>query len=124
MERARNCTALILLFLSSYALHLARALANYHLSFRNIYQYLDDCYVQGRAPPLPQLLLQLDSAEISLALPGPVWIAHPISYALGVVLGRWYVATSWATRRVIPSTIARVRRTVDAKLWHFEDLVK
>jgi len=59
-------------------------------SFRNIYQYLDDCWVQAVTPRLPQLLLQLDSAEVSLALPGPVWLAHPLSYAMGVVVGRWY----------------------------------
>ncbi|TKA79835.1 hypothetical protein B0A55_02783 [Friedmanniomyces simplex] len=58
--------------------------------FRNIYQYLDDCWVQGQAPRLPQLLLQLHSAEVSLALPGPVWLAHPVSYAMGVVVGQWW----------------------------------
>lgn len=46
--------------------------------------------MQGRSPSLPQLLLQLDSAEVSLALPGPIWLAHLLSYALGVVIGRWY----------------------------------
>lgn len=60
------------------------------VSFRNLYQYLDDCWLQGQQPALPQLLLQLDSAEVSLALPGPAWLAHPISYAVGVVVGRWY----------------------------------
>lgn len=59
-------------------------------SFRNIYQYLDDCWAQGVAPSLPQLLIQLDSAEISLALPGPAWLSHPLSYVMGVVIGRWY----------------------------------
>lgn len=57
--------------------------------FRNIYSYLDDCYNQNVAPSLPQLLLFLDSAEISLAFPGPAWIARPASYAFGVVMGRW-----------------------------------
>ncbi|EME47294.1 hypothetical protein DOTSEDRAFT_69283 [Dothistroma septosporum NZE10] len=57
--------------------------------FRNIYSYLDDCYLQGASPSLPQLLLFLDSAEISLALPGPAWLAQKASYALGVVVGRW-----------------------------------
>ncbi|KAK0842655.1 hypothetical protein LTR91_025169 [Friedmanniomyces endolithicus] len=58
--------------------------------FRNIYQYLDDCWVQGQAPRLPQLLLILHSAEVSLALPGPAWLALPISYAMGVVIGLWW----------------------------------
>ncbi|KAI5367963.1 Putative rmlC-like cupin domain superfamily, rmlC-like jelly roll protein [Septoria linicola] len=57
--------------------------------FRNIYSYLDDCYVQGVSPKLPQLLLFLDSAEVSLALPGPASIAKPVSWLLGVVVGRW-----------------------------------
>lgn len=60
------------------------------MSFRNIYQYLDDCWVQGRSPSLPQVLIFLDSAEVSLALPGPVTVAHPLSYAFDVVVGRWY----------------------------------
>ena len=59
-------------------------------SFRNIYQYLDDCWVQGQEPRLPQLLLILHSAEVSLALPGPAWLALPISYAMGVVIGLWW----------------------------------
>ena len=57
--------------------------------FRNIYSYLDDCYVQGRSPSLPQLLIFLDSAETSLAFPGPGWIAKPASWVFGVVVGRW-----------------------------------
>jgi hypothetical protein len=56
-------------------------------SFRNIYQYLDDCYIQGVSPSLPQLLILLHSAEVSLAFPGPGWIARPLSYAFGVVVG-------------------------------------
>jgi hypothetical protein len=36
-------------------------------SFRKIYTNLDDCYVQNVEPSLPQLLLMLDSAEVSLA---------------------------------------------------------
>lgn len=58
--------------------------------FRNIYSYLDDCYTQNVSPSLPQLLLMLDSAEISMAFPGPPWLAHPASYAFGVVVGRWF----------------------------------
>ncbi|KAF7187692.1 putative oxidoreductase patJ [Pseudocercospora fuligena] len=58
--------------------------------FRNIYSYLDDCYLQDVSPSLPQLLLMLDSAEISLALPGPGWVARPLSWILGVVVGRWF----------------------------------
>lgn len=58
--------------------------------FRNIYSYLDDCYTQNVSPSLPQLLLMLDSAEISMAFPGPSWLAHPVSYAFGVAIGRWF----------------------------------
>ena len=58
-------------------------------SFRNIYQYLDDCYIQGKSPALPQLLLQLHNAEISMAFPGPQWLAHPLSYVFGLVIGVW-----------------------------------
>ncbi|KAF2720729.1 hypothetical protein K431DRAFT_225703 [Polychaeton citri CBS 116435] len=57
--------------------------------FRNLYSYLEDCHQQKVAPSLPQLLLFLDSAEVSLAFPGPGWIARPLSYAFGVVVGRW-----------------------------------
>ncbi|KAK4561769.1 hypothetical protein LTR86_004448 [Recurvomyces mirabilis] len=55
--------------------------------FRNIYQYLDDCYFQNVSPSLPQLLLQLHSAEISMAFPGPTWLAHPLSYIFGLIVG-------------------------------------
>lgn len=58
--------------------------------FRNIYSYLEDTAVQGIAPSLPQLLLFLDYAETSLAIPGPGWIMRPVSWALGVVVGRWF----------------------------------
>lgn len=57
--------------------------------FRNIYSYLDDCYLQNVSPSLPQLLMMLDSAEISMAFPGPAVIARPASYVFGVVFGRW-----------------------------------
>jgi len=57
--------------------------------FRNLYSYLDDCEKQNVAPSLPQLLLFLDSAEVSLAFPGPQILVHWASYALGVVVGRW-----------------------------------
>lgn len=60
-------------------------------SFRNIYTYLDDCYMQNVEPSLPQLLLMLDSGEVSLAFPwGPDWLMRKVSYAFGVVVGRWY----------------------------------
>ena len=33
----------------------------------------------------------LDSAEISLAFPwGPDWLMRAVSYAMGVVVGRWF----------------------------------
>lgn len=60
-------------------------------SFRNIYTYLDDCYIQGVSPSLPQLLLMLDNAEMSLAFPwGPDWLMRGVSYSMGVVVGRWF----------------------------------
>nr|OQO21473.1 hypothetical protein B0A51_08852 [Rachicladosporium sp. CCFEE 5018] len=58
--------------------------------FRNIYTYLDDCYLQNVEPSLPQLLLMLQSAEVSLAFPGPAWLMRQVSYAMGVVVGQWY----------------------------------
>jgi hypothetical protein len=57
--------------------------------FRNLYSYLDDCQMQRVEPSLPQLLLFLDAAEVSLALPGPQWIMRWVSWGLGVVVGRW-----------------------------------
>jgi hypothetical protein len=60
-------------------------------SFRNIYTYLDDCYMQDVEPSLPQLLMMLDSAEVSMAFAwGPDWLMRSVSYAFGVVVGRWY----------------------------------
>lgn len=56
--------------------------------FRNIYTYLSDCDDQKIQPSLPQLLLFLDDAETSLALPGPTWIVHPLSWLLGIIIGR------------------------------------
>jgi len=58
--------------------------------FRNLYSYLEDCSRQNTSPSLPQLLLFLDSAEVSLAWDvGPTWLMQYMSYALGVVVGRW-----------------------------------
>jgi hypothetical protein len=43
------------------------------------------------SPSLPQLLLMLDNAEISLAFPwGPDWLMRAVSYSMGVVVGRWF----------------------------------
>ena len=56
--------------------------------FRNLYCYLDDCESQKVKPSLPQLLLFLHSAEVSLAFPGPGWMARPLSYAFGLVMGK------------------------------------
>lgn len=60
--------------------------------FRNLYSYLEDCAEQKIAPSLPQLLLFLDAAETSLALPD--WIPGVLSrwftWGLGVVVGRWF----------------------------------
>lgn len=58
--------------------------------FRNLYSYLEDCSNQKVQPSLPQLLLFLDSAEVSLAWDiGPQWLMHRLSWGLGVVVGRW-----------------------------------
>ncbi|CAD0094413.1 unnamed protein product [Aureobasidium mustum] len=58
--------------------------------FRNLYSYLEDCSRQNVSPSPPQLLLFLDSAEVSLAWDvGPTWLMHYLSYGLGVVVGRW-----------------------------------
>ncbi len=39
---------------------------------------------------MPQLLLFLDSAEVSIAMPGPAPLMRWLSWGLGVVMGRWY----------------------------------
>ena len=82
-------------------------------SFRNIYTYLDDCYGQNVEPSLPQLLLMLDSAEVSLAFAwGPDWLMRSVSYAFGVVVGRWYggmVGMCWGIRVAIRSIGMRGR---------------
>lgn len=57
--------------------------------FRNLYSYLDDCQTQDIEPSVPQLLLFLDSAEVSLAFPGPGPVMRLLSWGLGVVVGRW-----------------------------------
>ena len=57
--------------------------------FRNIYAYIDDCDKAKVAPSLVQLLMFLDSAEVSLGLPGPRVIANPLSWVVGVVFGRY-----------------------------------
>lgn len=58
--------------------------------FRNLYSYLDDCDKQNVEPNLPQLLLFLDAAEVSVAFPGPAPLMRLLSWGLGVVMGRWY----------------------------------
>jgi hypothetical protein len=45
--------------------------------------------MQDIAPSMPQLLLFLDYAEVSLAFPGPAPLMRWISWGLGVVVGRW-----------------------------------
>jgi hypothetical protein len=57
--------------------------------FRNLYCYLDDCETQGVKPSVPQMLLFLHEAEISLAFGGPGWVARPLSWVVGLVVGRW-----------------------------------
>ena len=58
--------------------------------FRNLYSYLDDCDKQKVEPSLPQLLLFVHSAEVSVAFPGPGPLMRWLSWGLGVVVGRWY----------------------------------
>ena len=58
--------------------------------FRNIYSYFDGCQAQDVPPSLPQILLFLDSAEVSLAFPGPAQIMRWLSTGMGIVIGRWY----------------------------------
>ena len=56
-----------------------------------MYSYLDDCYAQNVSPSIPQLLLLSDSVECSIAFNwGPLWLMHAVSYAMGVVVGRWW----------------------------------
>ncbi|KAF4554752.1 Hypothetical protein D9617_3g018200 [Elsinoe fawcettii] len=56
--------------------------------FRNIYSYLEDCTAQKVAPSLPQLVLMLHDAEISLAFPGPGVVQRWASWGFGVVVGK------------------------------------
>ncbi|MCJ1475486.1 hypothetical protein MMC13_004149 [Lambiella insularis] len=57
--------------------------------FRNLYSYLEDCERVGSSPRLPQLLLFMYEAEVSLALPGPRVLANPASWLLSYVVGKW-----------------------------------
>ncbi|PSK59343.1 hypothetical protein B9Z65_3667 [Elsinoe australis] len=63
--------------------------------FRNIYSYLEDCTRQNVAPSLPQLLLMLHDAEVSLAFPGPAplarWASWVFGFVGGKVLGQWWL---------------------------------
>lgn len=52
-----------------------------------MYTYIADCHQQGVPLSLPQMLLFLHTAEVSLAFPGPAWLMRPISYAFGLVVG-------------------------------------
>jgi hypothetical protein len=58
--------------------------------FRNIYSYLDDCQAQDIVPSLPQMLLFLHSAEVSLAFPGPAFLMRWLSWIMGLVVGKWF----------------------------------
>ncbi|KAH8811277.1 hypothetical protein F5884DRAFT_269711 [Xylogone sp. PMI_703] len=58
--------------------------------YRNLYSYLNDCERQKVKPSLPQLLLFCDSAEFSIAFPGPALLMRWLSWMFGVVVGRWY----------------------------------
>jgi hypothetical protein len=57
--------------------------------FRNLHSYLEDCHTHGAAPSLPQLLLFLHSAEVSLAFPGmPGFLSQWLGYGMGLVVGK------------------------------------
>ena len=57
--------------------------------FRNLYCYLDDCEKSECKPSKMQVLMFLDAAEVSPAFSGPRWLANPVSWVYGVVVGRW-----------------------------------
>lgn len=47
--------------------------------------------MQDVSPSLPQLLLMMDSVEGSVAFGwGPDWLMRAVTYAMGVVIGRWW----------------------------------
>lgn len=83
--------------------------------FRNLYSYLHDCHTQDVGPSLPQLLLFLDDAEVSLALPGPRWLANPASWALGVVVGRWFGGLMLGYKASYPEYYEEVEESVEKK---------
>ncbi|PNS18906.1 hypothetical protein CAC42_5445 [Sphaceloma murrayae] len=80
--------------------------------FRNIYSYLEDCTTQNIAPSLPQLLLMLHDAEISLAFPGPAGLARWASWLFGFVGGK--VVGEWCLgyRSSYPEYYDPERKTV------------
>jgi len=85
-------------------------------SFRNIYTYLDDCYIQGVEPSLPQLLLMLDHWEMSLAFPViPNWLSRPLTYAMGVVIGRWFGQYVLGYRASYPEYWSEANETAKTK---------
>jgi len=60
--------------------------------FRNIYGYNEDCIEQKLSPNICQIFLFLDSSDTYPVLPGPKFIAQPLSrfltYFLGTVIGK------------------------------------
>jgi hypothetical protein len=40
-------------------------------------------------PSLVQMVMFLDSAEVGLAFLEPGWLMRPLSWGLGVAMGRW-----------------------------------
>lgn len=56
--------------------------------FRNTYDYVEDCVNQGIKPNFAQIVLFLDAAESSIALPGPSLLIRWLSWGLGVVVGK------------------------------------
>ena len=60
--------------------------------FRNYYSYTEDCIEQKMAPNICQIFLFLYSTDTYPVLPGPKFIAQPLSryltWFLGVVVGK------------------------------------
>jgi len=60
--------------------------------FRNLFGYLKDCELRKQAPNVFQMFLFFHSAGMSVVLPGPKFIAQPLSrfvtYLIGPVIGK------------------------------------
>ncbi|GAM85120.1 hypothetical protein ANO11243_031240 [Dothideomycetidae sp. 11243] len=78
--------------------------------FRCIYSYLEDCHAQKVPPSLPQLLLMLHDAEISLAFPGPAWLMRGLSWGFGLVVGKIVGQYALGYRSTYPEYYDPLRR--------------